>query len=141
MPVGRTLQRGFTRCHCTLYRATGGTIGAHLRGGPVLLLRTTGRRTGRRRETPLLYFDEGDRYVVVASNGGAPNHPCWFLNLCADPDVEIQVGAETHRLRARPAAEPERDELWERVTGRYPGYLHYQERTERRIPVVVLEPR
>src|SRR5947209_19839598 len=120
MPMGTTLQRGFTRLHCRVYRVTGGTFGAHLRGAPVLLLRTTGRRTGRRRETPLLYFADGERYVVVASNGGAPRHPYWFLNLEARADAEIQIGRSAHGVRARRTARDERDRLWQRVTAHHP---------------------
>lgn len=141
MAVGRTLQRSFTRLHCRVYRATGGTFGAHLHGAPVLLLRTTGRRTGRRRETPLLYFADGERHVIVASNGGAPRNPFWFLNLESEPDAEIQIGRAARSVRARPTAGDERERLWQTVTARYPGYVQYQERTTRQIPVVVLEPR
>lgn len=137
--MGRTLQHGFTRLHCRLYRATGGTVGAQLRGAPVLLLRTTGRRTGRARETPLFYFDHGGRYVVVASGGGSPRHPCWFLNLEAEPRAAIQIGSEVRRVRARTADPRERDELWPLATEHYPGYLHYQELTTRQIPVVLLD--
>src|SRR5947209_7897619 len=131
--MGRALQRGFTRLHCQLYRTTGGAVGAHLRGSPVMLLRTTGRRTGLRRETPVLYFPEGSGCAIVASNGGAAHHPAWFLNLERDPSVEAQMGGAIQAMRARPTRGEERERLWQLVTDQFPGYLHYQVRTSREI--------
>src|SRR5947209_18350048 len=133
MSVARAAQHCFTRAHCRVYRATGGALGAHVHGAPVLLMRTTGRRSGIRRETPLLYFENDDGVVVVASNGGAPRHPWWFVNLTADPSVEIQVRGEVRRMRARATSGDERASLWELVTSHYPGYESYQERTTREI--------
>ena len=115
-------------------------MGAHLRGSPVMLLRTTGRRTGLRRETPVLYFPEGSGCAIVASNGGAAHHPAWFLNLERDPSVEAQMGGAIQAMRARPTRGEERERLWQLVTDQFPGYLHYQVRTSREIPVVMLEP-
>lgn len=140
MALALAFRRTFTTAHRMLYRATGGTLGGTLHGAPILLLRTTGRRTGRRRETPLIYAQVGDRYVLVASNGGADQHPAWFLNLAADPLVEVQVARTRTPMRARRASAAERAALWPRMTHTYPGYTTYQERTRREIPVVLVEP-
>jgi deazaflavin-dependent oxidoreductase (nitroreductase family) len=105
---------------------------------PVLLLTTAGRKTGRRRTTPLTYLDDVDRLVLVASYGGAPRHPSWYLNLTAQPEVEVTRGRRTVRMQARTATPDERAELWPRVTSRYRGYAAYQERTTREIPLVIL---
>ena len=138
--MGRKLQRGFTSVHCAAYRVTRGGIGARMHGAPVLLLRTTGRRTGLQRETPVLYFPADGGIAIVASNGGADRHPCWYLNLRDHPEVEVQVGGEVEAMRARVTSDGERDRLWQSVIDGYPGYEEYQRRTERRIPVVVLQP-
>lgn len=108
---------------------------------PTLLLTTTGRKTGRQLTMPLIYGKDGDRYVVVASKGGAPQHPAWYLNLAADPQVEVQVAERKFAATARTAAGAERQRLWEMMSQVYPPYPSYQERTTREIPVVVLEPR
>jgi deazaflavin-dependent oxidoreductase (nitroreductase family) len=129
------------RLHAALYRASGGRIGGRLpRGVRVLLLTTTGRRTGKRRTIPLLYVRDGDAYVVVASAGGARSHPAWFLNLRSDPAVTIRVGGRTIEAEATVAAPEERDRLWPLVTRAWPGYDGYQARTRREIPVVILTP-
>jgi deazaflavin-dependent oxidoreductase (nitroreductase family) len=127
--------------HTALYRLTGGRIGGRLYGAPVLLLTTRGRKTGKTRTTPLLYLEDGDRLVVVASKGGAPRHPAWFLNLTADPEVTVERGRERLPMRAHEADEEERARYWPQVVAMYPGYAGYQEKTSRRIPLVVLEPR
>lgn len=139
MALALAFRRTFTTAHRMLYRATGGTLGGTLHGAPILLLRTTGRRTGRRRETPLIYAQVGDRYVLVASNGGADRHPAWFLNLTGDPLVEVQLGRSRAQMRARPASPTERAALWPRMSHTYPGYAAYQERTAREIPIVLAE--
>lgn len=108
---------------------------------PTLLLTTRGRRTGRILTMPLIYGEFDGSYVVMASKGGAPTHPGWFHNLTAEPDVEIQVGAEKLKVTARVAEGDERARLWEQMAEVYPPYLEYQEKTDRVIPVVVLEPR
>lgn len=108
---------------------------------PTLLLTTRGRRTGRILTMPLIYGESGGAYVVIASKGGAPAHPGWFHNLSAEPDVDIQVGAEKLAVTARVAEGEERARLWGQMTEIYPPYLEYQEKTDRVIPVVVLEPR
>jgi deazaflavin-dependent oxidoreductase (nitroreductase family) len=108
---------------------------------PTLLLTTTGRKTGEPRSLPLIYGQDGDAYVIVASKGGLPHHPVWYLNLEADPECELMVGPKKVRARARVAEGEERDRLWARMAEIYPPYDEYQERAgDRVIPVVVLEP-
>jgi F420H(2)-dependent quinone reductase len=128
--------------HQFLYEASDGRIGATLGGRPMLLLRTVGRRTRQPRTAALLYVPDGDAYAVIASKGGAPQHPGWYHNLVADPDVEIQVGRRRIPVRARVATGDERARLWARADEINQGqYAVYQSRTRRPIPVVVLEPR
>ena len=108
---------------------------------PTLLLTTTGRRSGEKFLFPLIYGRNGDSYVVIASKGGAPEHPGWYRNLQADPAVEIQVGAERLRARARTATGAERSRLWDQLAAAFPPYADYQGKAGRReIPVVVLDP-
>jgi proline iminopeptidase len=134
--------------HLRRYRETDGEDGhmwdATLGGGqglcPTLLLTTIGRKTGKRLELPLIYGRHGDAYVIVASKGGHKAHPIWYLNLAANPEVEIQVKAERMRARARTAIGEERAELWQRMVELYGPYADYQARTDREIPVVVLDP-
>jgi deazaflavin-dependent oxidoreductase (nitroreductase family) len=123
------------------YETTGGKEGATLLGKPVVILTTRGRRTGRIRKSPLMRVEHDGRYVVVASMGGAPRHPVWYLNLVADPDVTLQDGERVTELRARTANQDERQEWWPRATATWPAYDDYQANTDRQIPVVVLEPR
>jgi proline iminopeptidase len=108
---------------------------------PCLILKTTGRRSGEARLLPLIYGEDGGKYVIVASKGGAPQHPAWFLNLEANPDVEFQVGAKKYRGAAHAAQGAERERLYHMMEGVFPPYTAYQARTTRKIPVVVLEPR
>jgi deazaflavin-dependent oxidoreductase (nitroreductase family) len=112
-----------------------------IQGVPVLLLSTTGRKSGKRRVTPLLYVADGDRIVVVASNGGSDRHPAWWLNICAEPAVEVEIGRTKTAMTARRASAEERTRLWAEFTSRYAGYARYAARTAREIPVVVLTPR
>jgi deazaflavin-dependent oxidoreductase (nitroreductase family) len=131
----------WVRDHLHRYVATDGADGHEWRPGvPTLLLTTRGRRSGKLRRTPLIYGRDGDAYVVVASYGGSPQHPDWYLNLGDDPDVEIQVGDQVMRARAATAEGDDRERLWSRMTGIWPDYDQYQARTERVIPVVALEP-
>ena len=128
--------------HQWLYEHTDGRVGASLGGRPMLLLRTVGRRTGAARISALLYVRDGDNYAVIASKGGDPKHPGWFHNLTAAPDVEIQVGRPRILARARIAEGEERARIWALAnTVNKDGYNRYQSRTDRAIPVVVLEPR
>jgi len=125
--------------HSSLYRWSGGKVGGRMRGAPVLLLDVTGRKSGKRRTTPLLYGRAGENFVVVASKGGDPRHPAWYLNLQGG-EAEVEVGREHVRVRARDAEGEERERLWAQMVGLWPPYADYQQKTSRRIPVVVLEP-
>ncbi len=106
-----------------------------------MLLTTIGRRSGEPRIPPLIYLEDGDNVGTVASKGGTARHPLWYRNLQANPDVEVQIGADKRELRARTASAEEKDRLWSRLTTIYPDYDDYQARTDRDIPVVILEPR
>jgi deazaflavin-dependent oxidoreductase (nitroreductase family) len=126
--------------HVRRYQETGGEVGYMWNGVPTLLLTTTGRRTGHDRTTPLIFGRDGDDYLVVASMGGAPRHPAWYLNLTAQPDAAIQVRAERLPVTARTAVDGEKPRLWRKMTAHWPNYDVYQSRTERVIPLVVLTP-
>ena len=130
----------FGKQHVERYRETDGEVG-HIwrRGSKTLLLTTTGRKTGRPTTTPLIYAEAGDDYVVVASKGGAPAHPGWYRNLAKNPRVEVQVRGDVFPAQARTATGEERKRLWELASLQWPDYDAYQTRTERQIPVVVLE--
>ena len=129
----------FWLVHPRLYRWSGGRIGGELVGLPVLLLETTGRRSGKRRSNALTYLPHGDDFVVIASCLGEPRHPAWWHNLVAEPRARVQVGAAHHEVRAREATGEERAEMWRALTQRAPEYDEYKDRTSRQIPVVVLE--
>ena len=132
--------RGLSRAHLTVYRATRGRVLGSVAGMPVLLLTTTGRRSGKARTTPLTFFRDGSDLVVIASNGGADRPPDWSLNLQQTPRAVAEIGTDKLVVTARPASEQERLRLWVVVTATYAGYARYQERTTRRIPVVLLTP-
>ena len=132
--------RLISAAHTSLYRLTGGKLGGRLGKGPVLLLETTGRKSGKRRTTPLLYVADGDRLVIIASKGGAPRHPDWWLNLERNPRTQVQVGRRRMTVEAEAVTGPERERLWARLLEIYPSYQDYQRRTTRQIPVVVLRP-
>ena len=126
--------------HVRRYRETGGEVGHTWReGSTILLLTTTGRKSGEPRTTPLIYAQDGDRYVIVASKGGAPEHPGWYENLAKDPSVELQVKDEVFPARARTAEGEERERLWRKANEVWSHYDEYQTKTDREIPVVVLE--
>jgi len=139
--LSRFMQKTFGAANRGLYRGTGGKVGGKFKGAPILLLTTQGRKSGKPRVTPLMYVRDGDALVLVASSGGSPQHPSWFLNLRDRPDVEVQIGKETERQRARVATPEERERLWPRAVEMYGGYAGYQTKTSREIPLVVLEPR
>jgi deazaflavin-dependent oxidoreductase (nitroreductase family) len=124
--------------HVRVYRDTDGERGYHWRGTTILLLTTQGRRSGEPRTTPLIHRTDGDRWVIVASKGGAPQNPAWFENLTANPEAAIQVMDETAPVRATIAEGEERERLWSLMTEVWPAYDEYQARTDREIPVVVL---
>jgi deazaflavin-dependent oxidoreductase (nitroreductase family) len=126
--------------HVRQYRETDGEYGHDWRNGSsTLLLTTTGRRSGEPRTAPLIYGRSGDDYLIVASNGGSDAPPTWYVNLKANPEVEVQVLGDRFRARARDAAPEERPEMWREMTSHWPAYDDYQRRTDREIPVVVLE--
>ena len=128
--------------HVELYRRTRGLIGHRVPfAPPMLLLDHVGARSGTRRTSPLAYVRDGDSYVVIASKGGHPRNPGWFHNLRAHPDTTIQVGASKRAVRARVATPAERERLWPRAVAVWGPYESYQRRTERQIPLVILEPR
>ena len=126
--------------HIQAYRESGGEVGYLWNGVPTLLLTVTGRRTGRELTSALIFGRDGDDYLVVASKGGWPSHPSWYLNLQANAAAKIQVKAEHIAVRARTASEAEKPRLWKIMTGVWPNYDVYQARTDRDIPVVVLSP-
>jgi len=130
---------GWVAGHIREYVETGGEKGHEWRGVHTLLLTTRGRRSGKLRRTALIYGRDGDRYLVVASKGGAKKHPAWYLNLTENPDVEVQVGADTFSAKARPATAEEKPRLWGIMTSIWPDYDSYQRKTTRDIPVVILE--
>ena len=125
--------------HQTVYVLTGGRLGHRLGRVRTLLLRTTGRKSGRQRTAALLYHLDGDRFVVVGSKGGSDTAPDWLLNLRADPDVEVQVGAERFPARARIATAAEHQRLWPVMAALWPDYDRYQAQTSRRIPLVIID--
>ena len=136
----RTTMKVAGTLHRLLYRWSGGRIGGTFRGGSILLLTTRGCKTGQQRTWPLCYLVTGDELVLVASAGGAPRHPAWYLNLRANPRVSIQLEDRTRTMVARTAEGTERARLWERAVRRYPVCAAYQRKSGREIPVVILRP-
>ena len=130
----------FGQEHVERYQATDGEEGHDWRGTIVLLLTTTGRRSGEKRTMPLIYQPDGDRYVIVASKGGSAAHPGWYYNLSEDPNVEVQVKGDRFNAVASTAEGEERERLWKLMTATWPAYDQYQQKTDRAIPVVVLTP-
>ncbi|WP_305093837.1 nitroreductase family deazaflavin-dependent oxidoreductase [Prescottella sp. R16] len=135
-----------SRINVTLYRATGGRLGGKWRVGsafpwgiPVCLLTTTGRKSGQPRTSPLLFLEDGDRVVLVASQGGLPKNPLWYLNIRANPNVTVQIKSQIRTMRARVATDDERAALWPRLVEMYADFDTYQSWTDRTIPVVVCE--
>jgi F420H(2)-dependent quinone reductase len=137
---GNGLQRFFMHLHSSLYRATNGSIGGRLAGRPMLLLITLGRKSGQERTTPIMYTRDGDDYILIASNGGAPQDPQWYRNIEKHAQATIQVGTEIIKVAARKANPEERQRLWSAVTSQYKNFADYQARTTREIPVVILTP-
>lgn len=141
MPPPRALMKTVMAMHEFWYRLSGGVLGGKLMGVPCLLLTTTGRKSGRARTTPLMYLPDGDDLVIVASFGGSPQHPVWFLNLRAHPEAEVQAGREHRNVVAHVTDDEDRGRLWPRLVEMYKSYADYQTRTTRKIPVVRLKPR
>jgi len=138
--LGKAVMRAVMGAHTGMYRRTGGKLGGQFAHSPVLLLTTTGRKSGTPRTTPLLYLADGDTYAIVASAGGAPTHPQWWSNLKRTPDATIEVGRRTIPVCAEEASGDEKRRLWSRLVTMYPDYAAYQRKTTREIPVIVLRP-
>ena len=125
--------------HVRVYQDTNGETGYLWNGVPILLFTTKGRKSGEPRTNPIIFTPVGDKYVIIASKGGSPAHPAWYLNILEDPNIEVQVKADKFKATARTAESPEREELWAEAVKAWPNYEVYQSRTERKIPVVVIE--
>jgi deazaflavin-dependent oxidoreductase (nitroreductase family) len=130
----------FTDLHTVTYRLSGGRIGGSYNGAPIALVESVGRKSGKHRTHPLICRADGDNLVVIASKGGIERHPAWYLNLKASPETDAWWKGKTRHVRARDATDAERKRLWPMMVEVYPPYEDYQRRTERQIPVVVLEP-
>jgi deazaflavin-dependent oxidoreductase (nitroreductase family) len=130
----------WVRDQVALYESTGGREGNTLRGKPVIIVTSTGAKSGKIRKTPLMRVEHDGRYALVASQGGAPQHPTWYFNLVADPRVKIQDGPEPRDMVVRELSGAERAEWWERAVAAWPDYAGYAERTDREIPVFLAEP-
>jgi deazaflavin-dependent oxidoreductase (nitroreductase family) len=130
----------WVRDQVALYESTGGREGNTLRGKPVIIVTSTGAKSGKIRKTPLMRVEHDGRYALIASQGGAPQHPTWYFNLVADPQVKIQDGPEPRDMVVRELSGAERAEWWERAVAAWPDYAGYAERTDREIPVFLAEP-
>ncbi|MGE0669061.1 MAG: nitroreductase family deazaflavin-dependent oxidoreductase [Sphingomonadales bacterium] len=138
--MNKGLMRLFTRLNVIVYRLSGGRLMSSMYGTPICLVTMTGAKSGKRRTIPLMYNPHGEDVILVASLGGAPQHPLWYHNLVAHPDVEIQDGARKRRMRCRQASREEKDALWPRIVANFPSYGAYQRRTDRDIPVMICSP-
>jgi F420H(2)-dependent quinone reductase len=134
------LQKAATRGHRLLLQSPLGPLVSTTPFGRLLILHTTGRRSGQRRKTPLSYTKDGDTYIVIGSDGGSPHHPDWYLNIQDDPNAEVDVNGRRSRVRAETVTGAERERLWRQAVASYGGYAGYQARTDRQIPVVRLSP-
>jgi len=140
--LGTLAVRAMSAVNTWIFRASGGRLGSRfLRGAPVLLLTTTGAKSGIRRTTPLIYLADGPRVVLVASKGGMSHSPAWYHNLMANPECEVQIGARKTSMLARRAGTEDKTALWPKLVAIYRDYDDYQARTSRDIPVVILTPR
>jgi deazaflavin-dependent oxidoreductase (nitroreductase family) len=126
--------------HAGVYRATGGKVFGRMGKSPILLLNTVGRKSGKKRTSPLLYVMDGEDFVIIASKGGAATHPAWYLNLMANQEATVEVGDREVQVEAEEADPEDRTRLWQRMVEMYPAYDDYQKRTEREIPLLVLHP-
>jgi deazaflavin-dependent oxidoreductase (nitroreductase family) len=138
-PAKMALKLG-SGAHAGVYRATGGKLFGRMGKSPILLFNTVGRKSGKKRTSPLLYVMDGENFVIIASKGGAPTHPAWYLNLMANPEATVEVGDQEVRVRAEEADAEEKARLWQKMVEMYPAYDDYQKKTEREIPLVVLHP-
>lgn len=135
--IGKALQRLFMKGHVSLYRSTGGKLGG---GKSMLILTTTGRKSGVERDTPLFFFPDGEHFIIIASAGGAPKHPTWWLNLKSNPQAKIQIGPRVIPVTAKQADAEESKRLWAIIAENYKNFVAYQKRTTREIPIVILIP-
>ena len=126
--------------HAGVYRATGGKLFGRMGKSPILLLNTVGRKSGKKRTSPLLYVMDGDDFVVIASKGGAATHPAWYLNLMANPEATVEIGDREVQVEAEVADPEEKPRLWQKMVEMYPTYDDYQRKTEREIPLLLLRP-
>lgn len=140
-PLARSMVKLFGKAHKVVYRMSGGRVFAKLGRAPMLLLTATGRKSGKPRTTPLLYVEDGDGFAVVASFGGAPEHPSWYRNLEKNPKVTLQIENRVIPVTASTATPEEKKRLWPRLTAIYADYDNYQKETTRDIPVVLLRKR
>lgn len=139
--MGATGLRWTGKLNIPLYRLSGGRIGGKINRAPVLLLTTTGRKSGQQRTAPVVYLADGENVVVIGSNAGHNRTPAWSLNLKANPDAEVEIGRERRKVRARVAEGEERADLWRKHNVQYSGFDEYEARTDRDIALFVLEPR
>jgi F420H(2)-dependent quinone reductase len=139
VPARLALKLG-SGAHAGVYRATGGKLFGRMGKSPILLLNTVGRKTGRKRTSPLLYVMDGEDFVVIASKGGAPTHPAWYMNLMANPEATVEIGDREVRVEAEVADPEDKPRLWQKMVEMYPTYDDYQRKTEREIPLLVLRP-
>jgi F420H(2)-dependent quinone reductase len=135
--VGKSLQRLFMKGHVSLYRLTGGNVGG---GEHTLILTTIGRKSGVERDTPLFFFHDEDTFIIIASAGGAPKHPTWWLNLKSNPQAKIQIGSRVISVAAKEAEGEERARLWSIIADNYKQFVQYQAHTSRELPVIILTP-
>lgn len=135
--VGQSLQRFFMKGHVSLYRLTNGKVGS---GKSFLILTTIGRKSGIERDTPLFFFPDEGNFIIIASNGGAPKHPTWWLNLQSNPKAKIQIRSRVIAVTARQADAEESQRLWAIIAEKYKNFVEYQKRTTREIPIVILTP-
>jgi deazaflavin-dependent oxidoreductase (nitroreductase family) len=126
--------------HVRVYRETNGETGYIWNGAPILILTTKGRRSGQPRVIPIIFTPYKDSWVIIASKGGSPTHPAWYLNILDDPNVHVQVKGDVYEAKARTAESPEREQIWAECLKIWPNYDIYQSRTSRLIPVVVIDP-
>ena len=140
MPTNPTVMKLFSRTHTFWYRVTGGVLGGKMGSVPIALLTTTGRKSGRRRTTPLQSIEDGENVIFIASNDGHKVHPQWWLNLKANSEATVRVKRSERKMRAEEATGEERERLWQKAVDQYAGYADYQKTADREIPVVVLKP-
>ncbi|MCP3990776.1 MAG: nitroreductase family deazaflavin-dependent oxidoreductase [Actinomycetia bacterium] len=137
--INKSVMRILAGLHGRLYKLTGGRLGAKMQDGNIILLGTTGRKSGQHRERPLIAGDHPDGWVVIASYSGHDEHPAWYLNLMANPAATVQLGSESHPITARETSGDERQKLWDEMVSIYTDYAGYEAVTDREIPVLVLE--